>query len=806
MIRSKSLLAALTVTSAFAIAQVAAAQAPASASPVQMAPAQTPDADALANAMRRLAGNPRDLDALITAGELSLKVGDASGAAALFKRAEQVDPMNGRVRAGMARILVTQERPGEALRYFDQAVGFGIDPRSFAGDRGLAYDLIGENARAQREYRLALKADDNDEIRRRYALSLGISGQQLKALEQIEPLTRRNDRAAWRARAFILAMTGDVPGATAIATRMMPGAMAQGLGPFFTRLPTLSATDKAFAVHFGETRPTPQRLADARLTPALPALAPDPDVRVQVAAASPVATVLSVRDRRKRRQEAARAAQLARAEQRTAAAAASPRPGFGAAGATPTDPVRAPVQVAAAAPPVAAPPAAAPVRTTPVTGTTQGFVRARVDPLQNATLADYARVNRYNREMEARLAQTTATPVASAPATPAAAAPVPAAPQTRLAAVPTQAPTGVGATIARPNPLPTTGATPTPPASVVAPVQVAAIAAPAAAPIAATPSAVPTTPGQSEDSILSRIVSGLAIPGAELGVGGPASADVAQVAPTPTPTPTPAPLASAPVATAASVSASPPRPVAPAAERPARVVASTIVRPAARRAEPVSEEAEPAPVVASRSARGRAAAEVTTEPETTRTSTRRGSRGKAAPVDVAQATTEEPTPTRARNGRRGAVRADEPATTRSGRRGATAKDDADQPADTRRRGRTQLAAKDDDAPAKGRGAKPAKDDAKTVKGEPPRIWVQVAGGANESDLPKAYSAVQAKTPALKGRAAYSTPLRATNRVVTGPFKTDAEARAFVNQLAKQGVSAFPFVSDKGQKMTKLPPK
>ena len=100
-------------------------------------------------------------------------------------------------------------------------------------------------------------------------------------------------------------------------------------------------------------------------------------------------------------------------------------------------------------------------------------------------------------------------------------------------------------------------------------------------------------------------------------------------------------------------------------------------------------------------------------------------------------------------------------------------------------------------------AKALAEEKKAAKADPPRIWVQVSGGANASDLPKAWNAVKGKAPALAGKQAYSTPLRATNRVVTGPFKTDAEARAFVNQLAKQGLSAFPFTSAKGQKMTKL---
>ena len=64
--------------------------------------------------------------------------------------------------------------------------------------------------------------------------------------------------------------------------------------------------------------------------------------------------------------------------------------------------------------------------------------------------------------------------------------------------------------------------------------------------------------------------------------------------------------------------------------------------------------------------------------------------------------------------------------------------------------------------------------------------------------------VQAKAPeAFAGRKGYTTPLRATNRVLTGPFKTDAEARAYVNQLARKGVSAFSFTSDAGQKVSRL---
>lgn len=110
--------------------------------------------------------------------------------------------------------------------------------------------------------------------------------------------------------------------------------------------------------------------------------------------------------------------------------------------------------------------------------------------------------------------------------------------------------------------------------------------------------------------------------------------------------------------------------------------------------------------------------------------------------------------------------------------------------------------KANDARCKAATAK-AKADAET-KGEPARVWVQVAGGANEGDLKKAWAALQSKAPDLfRGRQGWTTPLRATNRVLTGPFKSDDEAQAFVNRMAKAGLSGFVFTSTKGQKVERL---
>jgi hypothetical protein len=82
--------------------------------------------------------------------------------------------------------------------------------------------------------------------------------------------------------------------------------------------------------------------------------------------------------------------------------------------------------------------------------------------------------------------------------------------------------------------------------------------------------------------------------------------------------------------------------------------------------------------------------------------------------------------------------------------------------------------------------------------------VQVAGGANRADLSKEWKRLTTTSPALfKGKQGWWTPLNATNRLLTGPFKSADEAQAFVNTLAKNKLSGFTFTSPAGQEVTAL---
>lgn len=246
--------------------------------PTPLIPAPQPT-DELAEHLRTLARNPRDLDALIGAGQSALSIGDATAALSFFGRANDEAPSDGRVKAGLGSSLLLLERPDDALRLFGEAAALGIPQSKIAVDRGLAYDLRGDQASAQRDYRLALRDNQSDELVRRYALSLGISGQKSEALALLDPLLRKQDQAAWRDRTFILAMSGDVRGANSITRSVMPQ-QADAMEPFLRRLSSFTAAQRARAVTYGAM---PE---DARTNVAIPTSVIAP-TRVAIAAPPP---------------------------------------------------------------------------------------------------------------------------------------------------------------------------------------------------------------------------------------------------------------------------------------------------------------------------------------------------------------------------------------------------------------------------------------------------------------------------------------------------------------------------------------
>ena len=166
-------------------------------------------AAALARYVRALADNPKDFQSLIGAGRAALELGDAQAAAGFFARADEVDPRSPLPQAGMGAVQVVNGNGKGAMPYFTRAQQLGASAATLGCDRGLAYDLMGQQAKAQADYRAALSGADSDEARRRLALSLAISGDKAGAIAALAPLSAKGDATTNRVRAFVLALTGD---------------------------------------------------------------------------------------------------------------------------------------------------------------------------------------------------------------------------------------------------------------------------------------------------------------------------------------------------------------------------------------------------------------------------------------------------------------------------------------------------------------------------------------------------------------------------------------------------------------------
>jgi Flp pilus assembly protein TadD len=219
---------------------------------------------ALRRQLAELAANPTSVSELVETGRAALGVGDGEGALGFFTRASQLAPRDARVTAGLAAANVRTGRPETALLLFAEARSLGAPEAEIAADRGLAYDLLGQTARAQQDYLLSLRHREDAEVRRRLALSLAISGQRDAALRLVEDQARRGDAAGQRARVFVLALSGDVRGASDAATASLPRQAAQSLTPFLTRLAALSPGDKASAANLGRV-PSGMRQAAASI-------------------------------------------------------------------------------------------------------------------------------------------------------------------------------------------------------------------------------------------------------------------------------------------------------------------------------------------------------------------------------------------------------------------------------------------------------------------------------------------------------------------------------------------------------------
>lgn len=206
---------------------------------------------ALTEALQTLARDPRNSRALLTAGRSALALGDHDAALGFFSRARDVDPGSDDAMAGLAAVQVQRNEPVLAIALFDNAGADALRDIAIVAERGLAYDLVGDQARAQAIYRGALGVTRADELVRRLSLSQAISGDRAASEATLLPLLQRQDKAAWRIRAFALAILGASDEAIAVVEAVMPPGLARDMEPFLRIMPRLTRAQQAAAAHLG---------------------------------------------------------------------------------------------------------------------------------------------------------------------------------------------------------------------------------------------------------------------------------------------------------------------------------------------------------------------------------------------------------------------------------------------------------------------------------------------------------------------------------------------------------------------------
>jgi Flp pilus assembly protein TadD len=746
------------------VAPAALAQAP-SGAVVQPLSRSNDPAELLAQALRTLATEPANLSALTAAGRNALILGDPNAAVGFFGRAQEIAPTNGAVKAGLGSALVQLEKPQDALRLFADASRLGVPDADIAEDRGLAYDLTGQQSLAQRDYQTVLAGHpDDDTARRRLALSQGISGNKAAAIATLDPLIRKRDIAGWRAQTFVLAMDGDAKGANDITRIMLPQQSAM-LQPFLLRLAKLSPADKARAVHFGEmpssgTPYTPTQMASIDTPPtyaSAPAPAPHSDL---VVSKPPVASVPAAKQTVPT--QVASASPLRQPVQRATEAAVRDRDAnLGLDKSAPLAGIAlTPAQVVQTKPVPSAPAVTTVAQTSP--GATPAPVTSSASPTQ--------------------LAQASSPNTLAGPPAP-------------LVELPTPAAEGhydlphdsVAKGVAR-APRPTQAAAPM--KTVGTPVVHGKAAAPAVA-VAddSSAEAIRSKPAKSSLTAKERSVSD------DDADATPSKSRSRASEADETATKSKKVLASIDDCAPVSKSKSKTRGRAAKASARCTSLASTdaddSVATKGKKSAAIEDDCAPAPKSRSR-AKGKAA------------------KASVSCTRVASGDDEDSTITKTR--KMAATADDCPPVSKSKRktkgkasklsasctRLASVDDDDDSPAKTTK-GRKASADDADTRPTKSsRSAKSADKPAAE------RVYVQVAGGANKDDMDKAWSGVKKKAPDLmKGHAPLTTPLKATNRLLVGPFKDEDEAQAFVNKMATKGLSGFTFKSSKGQKVEKV---
>lgn len=88
--------------------------------------------------------------------------------------------------------------------------------------------------------------------------------------------------------------------------------------------------------------------------------------------------------------------------------------------------------------------------------------------------------------------------------------------------------------------------------------------------------------------------------------------------------------------------------------------------------------------------------------------------------------------------------------------------------------------------------------------EPVRNWAQIGVGRNTGAFAFDWRKLAKQAGgALDGKGPWAVKYGATNRMLAGPYATEAAVKAAIKRLKDAGIEALPFTSDEGEKVSKV---
>jgi Flp pilus assembly protein TadD len=143
---------------------------------------------ALQIADEMLTARPRDVEALVRRGQALGALGQTSEADITFQTALRIEPRNIDALIGLARLHMMDD-PGQSERLLSQAAILAPHNSGALNNLGVARDMLGRHADAQKAYRLAMAADPTSSAaQENLGLSLALSGDAAQSLRLLAPL------------------------------------------------------------------------------------------------------------------------------------------------------------------------------------------------------------------------------------------------------------------------------------------------------------------------------------------------------------------------------------------------------------------------------------------------------------------------------------------------------------------------------------------------------------------------------------------------------------------------------------------